>query len=111
MRGRGLGVGLAADLTGREGGSLWDSIHSGRIRLPRSRLGANVFRLWLQLDLRVYRLRRRPKQPVFGGLRTLALVLRVDRLVNIRATCRNLRLEVAGPGRTLLQCAVRSRLS
>ena len=75
MCGRGLGVGLAADLAGGEGGSLRNSIYSGRIRLPRSRLRSNVFRLWLEPNLRVNRFWRSPEQPIFGRLRVLAFVL------------------------------------
>ena len=75
VRGSGLGVGLAADLAGGEGGSLRNSIYSGRIRLPRSRLRAYVFRLWLEPNLCVNRFWRRPEQPVFGRLGVLAFVL------------------------------------
>ena len=38
VRVSGLGVGLAADFAGGKGGPLRDSIYSGWIRFPRSRL-------------------------------------------------------------------------
>ena len=110
VRVSGLGVGLAADFACGEGGSLRDSIRSGRIWLPGSRLRANVFRLRLQRYLRVNRLWRRPEQPVFGGLRILALVLRVNRLVNVGATCCYLGIEVSSSACPLLSSAVWSRL-